>query len=151
MLNFKKLATIVSNYSILYFQILNASIVFCSGNILQEIIGEFVPMEMVLLDVETRKSFEHVLTSQSAKELHRQFQPLNHRLKPNLILTSGLQMSTRTIMRSIMTTKRLYQTITKMYKNHRQTFLEPSSQCSRFFSSYVHLLQSMFTTIMAMF
>lgn len=125
---------------------------FYNGNILLEIIGVYVLMEMEQLDVVIRKSFVHVRILQLAKVKHQQFQLLNHQ-QENQQLINGQQMNQMLKRMKLNMIMNMLQKMKKEQLNHHkaQTSLELLLPFSRFFSSYVQLLQSIFTSITAIF
>lgn len=134
-------------------QLWNANTVFCNGNTLLEIIGESVPMEMERWDVAIKKSSEHVPMLQSERAKHLPFPPSNRQPDDLPVPPTNGQLTYRmyTRMRSITNTTKWLLTKMPINRHKVRTSSAPSLQCSRFFSSYVQLLQSMFTSIMAIF
>lgn len=119
---------------------MNANIACCSGSMWLEIIGEHAPMVQVLSVADRKKSFEHVLTLQSEREQRRRYRQWNHR-----VVSSPPQKNGQPTPRQSPTKTR------NSLHRSRRIFTASSLRFSRFFSSYVRLLQFIFTSIMAIF
>lgn len=125
---------------------------YSNGSTLLVIIGEFVLMEMEQLAAVPKRSLEPAQMLLSVKVLSQPFQHLNHPSNPNHRCQRKYRMSMRMRL-TMITTMIMKLRQVKTTISHRQypTSMEHSLHCSRFFSSYLQLLQSMFTTITAIF